>query len=184
MSKLKQQILWYQKAQWTMAGAMFLLTAAFYFAGYQPATRKLADLRNQIETQRNQLNTSQARARNLPIVALEVDKLRLRLERFDKKLPRQPEIDKFIKDVTQLNQQASLKKFGWQPGLPKRSSLFGELPISMNFEGDFVNVFNFLRQTEDMQRLTRVRNIQIKARDGKLGNVEVQLTMNIYFSEG
>ena len=48
----------------------------------------------------------------------------------------------------------------------------------------FLNACTFLRQTEEMQRLTRVRSISIRSKDGKLGQVEVQMAMNIYFAEG
>jgi hypothetical protein len=53
----------------------------------------------------------------------------------------------------------------------------------MNFEGDFQNVFSFIRQLEEMQRLTRVRSLTVKCKDGKLGHVDVSMAMNIYFSE-
>jgi Tfp pilus assembly protein PilO len=70
--------------------------------------------------------------------------------------------------------------------MPVRSELFDEQPVSLTFEGDFVNVFSFLRQTEEMQRLTRVKELKLRSSDrtGKSGQVEVELSMNIYFSEG
>ena len=63
---------------------------------------------------------------------------------------------------------------------------FAEWPISLKFEGDFMNVFSFLRKTEEMQRLTRLRGLRLKGLDhgGKAGQVQVELSMNIYFSEG
>ena len=35
---------------------------------------------------------------------------------------------------------------------------------------------------EEMQRLTRIRNMSVKAKDGELGCVQVQVSMNIYFA--
>jgi Tfp pilus assembly protein PilO len=69
--------------------------------------------------------------------------------------------------------------------MPVRSELFAEQPVSLKFEGDFLKVFSFLRQTEQMQRLTRVRELKIKNnRSNKPGQVEVELSMNINLTEG
>jgi hypothetical protein len=47
-----------------------------------------------------------------------------------------------------------------------------------------MSVFSFLRQTEQMQRLTRVKELKLKSSDraDKAGQVEVELSMNIYFA--
>jgi hypothetical protein len=65
----------------------------------------------------------------------------------------------------------------------RRQDLYGEIPIVMSFEGDSSNVFGFVRRLEEMQRLARVKQMTVKAKDGKPGQVDVSLTMNIYFSE-
>ena len=49
--------------------------------------------------------------------------------------------------------------------------------------GDFANVFSFIRRLEEMQRLTRVKSLSVHCKDGRLGQVDVNLAMNIYFSE-
>ena len=53
----------------------------------------------------------------------------------------------------------------------------------MTFEGDFLNVFGFLRELEGMQRLTRVKTLSVRCKDPKTGQVDVSMAMNIYFSE-
>lgn len=184
MRTLQSQIGWCARVQWVLGGALVALVVGFYFFGYRPQTRQLNSLNAQIHTQRQELDANQSRTKILPDVALDVNNLRKKLDKFDKQLPRSPELGQFIKEITQVSQQSSLRKLTVQPGAPKRSDLFAELPIFLKFEGDFVSVFSFLRHTEDMQRLTRVRNLSVKSRDTKFGNVEVQLTMNIYFSEG
>jgi Tfp pilus assembly protein PilO len=98
-------------------------------------------------------------------------------------LPKTAELGEFLRDLTPVSQQYAIRKLIHQPGTVKRLDLYGEIPITMNFEGDFQNVFSFLRQLEEMPRLTRVRNLTIKAKDGKLGQVDVNMAMNIYFSE-
>src|SRR5205814_9891581 len=114
--------------------------------------------------QSQELNEGRARAQNLPVIESEVEQLRTRLERFDKKLPKKPDMDQFMREITRVSELASLKKVTVQPGSPKRSELFSEMPIALNFTGDFTSVVNFLQQTEEMQRLTRVRSLAIKTK--------------------
>jgi Tfp pilus assembly protein PilO len=184
MRTLKSQFGWCVRVQWTLAVAMLVLAAGFYLFWYRPGENRLRDLKMQIEARQRELGSNQARASQLPEVTLAVDKLRVRLERFDKKLPKQQELGQFIKDITTLSRHSSLRKIDVRPGPAHRTELYSELPISFSFEGDFMDVFSFIRQTEDMQRLTRVRSVEIKNHNNKPGEVEVQLSMTIYFSEG
>ena len=67
--------------------------------------------------------------------------------------------------------------------MPTRAEQVRELPIKLQFEGDFTSVYAFLRNVEEMPRMTRVRGMQIKSRDRDAsGQVQVQLAMNIYFA--
>jgi Tfp pilus assembly protein PilO len=184
MRTLQSQMTGMRRVQYILAGVALVAAVGVYAMGIRPVSRRLADLEAQRVQRQEMLDQSESRASNLPKVALEVDRLRMKLERFDKRLPRQQELGPFIREITQLSQQSQLRKLTLQPSVPRTSDLYAELPISMNFEGDFMSVFAFLKQTEEMQRLTRVKNIIIRNKDAKLGQVEVQMSMNIYFSEG
>jgi Tfp pilus assembly protein PilO len=172
------------RVQWIMAGVMVLIIVAFYLVGFRPLSKRQAALAEEIISKRNTLQTEQEEARKLPEVTMEVNRLRTRVEKFDKKMPKQADIGNFIREINQLSQQTSLKKMTVTPGMPRKTTLYSELPISLNFEGDFVSVHAFLRQAETMQRLTRVRNVSVKTNDPVNGQVHVELSMNIYFSEG
>lgn len=180
MMSLQKQIIWIGRLQWTLAALIALSAGVFYFVAYRPQTQKLASLRGEAETRRQELYASRNQTSILPSVSQEVERLRSKLRRF-KAIPRQQELSQFIIDIAHLGQQSALKKFDLKPGLPTRDHKFNELPVQLTFEGDFVNVYSFLRHTEDLQRLTRVRGMDIRGRD-RLGQVKVQLTMNIYFA--
>jgi Tfp pilus assembly protein PilO len=180
MLSLQNKIVWLRRVQWTLAATTLVMAAGFYFMFYKPHMRRLADLQDQIEKYDSELIASKDQTRILPVVAADVERLKTRLAKF-KTLPRQQELAQFIKDIAQLGQQSSLKKFELTRGVPARGSQLNELPIQLTFEGDFVNVFSFLRHAEELQRLTRVPSMSINATD-KLGQVKVQMTMNIYFA--
>ena len=186
MRSLQTQAEWCARAQWVLGVAVAVIVIGFYAAVYRPNTQRLESLRLQIEANRQTLSGNSNKLQVLPDVKLQVASMRSRLDRFDKTVPRLPEIGPFINDITEISHQAGLRK-GWavEPGVPTQSELYREFPIALKFEGNFENVFAFLRRAELMQRLTRVKSLKVRSPDaGKSGQVQVELSMNIYFSEG
>ena len=152
----------------------------------QLASEGLVEVRPQVGTFVRGLTAKDVRDAWDVRVMLEVTAKQARLERFDKKLPKSPELHAFINNITEVSNQAGLRnKWTVEPGVPIRSDLYAEWPISLEFEGDFKSVFNFLRRAEEMQRLTRVKGLKVRGLNGtKTGQVQVELSMNIYFAEG
>ena len=171
------------RAQWIMSGLMAAVIVLFLVFGYRTGTQRLKELHLEIASRSQKLQTDQARTDTMKFLAEEVVRLDAKLQKFNKKLPRTAELGEFIRDMTQIAQQCAIRKVDSVPGLVKRQELYNEIPITMSFQGEFSGVFSFLRQLEDMQRLARVKNITVKTKDAKLGQVEVNMAMNIYFSE-
>jgi Tfp pilus assembly protein PilO len=185
MRALRLQAEWFARLQMMLGLAVIILLCGFIAFIYRPSSQRLDMLRQQGDDQRNRLNANRSQVRILPDVMLAVDKMQNRLERFDKRLPRQPDLGPFINDITEVSHQAALRKVQVEPGVPSRTELYTEWPIALKFEGDFTSVFAFLRRAEQMQRLTHVKGLKVRSADnGKSGQVQVELSMNIYFSEG
>ena len=183
MKPLQSQIAWCARAQWTMSLIMVSLIAAFFCFAFIPGNRRQGELRAQLDDKARELESTQARASNLLTLAEDVKRLQGKLDKQNKKLPRTAELGEFIGNLTPARQQYQIKKFVHQVGQIRRTELFGEIPITMTFEGDFLNVFGFLRELEGMQRLTRVKTLSVRCKDPKTGQVDVSMAMNIYFSE-
>jgi Tfp pilus assembly protein PilO len=180
MWSLQTQIKWSVRAQWVLATAIVLMLGSFYFFAYRPMSKQVRTLQQQIAANERDLTASQSQTSILPRVQAEVGNLRAKLAQY-KSLPQQHEMAQFIKDIAQLSQQTSLRKFDWKPGVPARNERCNEQPLQITFEGDFVNVFSFLRHAEDLQRLARVRNMNLRSKD-KDGQVKANLTMSIYYA--
>jgi Tfp pilus assembly protein PilO len=157
-----------------------VLLAGFYLVGYAPASRRLAELDRDIASTRSELNNTRGKANTLQLITKDVQKLKDKLER-SKKLPSQNDLPQFIKDVEFFSRKASLRGYSSNVLKPVRNDAYWQMPIELKFDGDFNNVFTFLQQTEAQQRLTRVKKIELKAKDRDPGQVQVTLTMNIYY---
>jgi Tfp pilus assembly protein PilO len=182
---LKDRLVWCRRIQWSLLAALFVLGGAVYLFWIRPENARLDGARQRIATAECELQQDQDRAKNLPKVEAEIAALRQRVARFDKELPKQPNMVQFINDVTRISQDASLKKFKWiLDTKPRMSDQMTEQPVLISFEGDFQSgVLQFLQGTEDMQRLTRVRKLDLKADEAHNGLVKAELSMNIYFGD-
>ena len=183
MRTLQSQIGWCARAQWVLGTAMCVMVVGFYLFAYRPAGIRMASLRQEIDIKQRELKDNQSRTKVRPELEQRVNELQRKVDRFDKKLPRQQDFGQFYNDITFLGRQSALTKCSVEPAaVPKRNDKFVELPIDLRFEGNFLNVFSFLRQIDQMQRLTRIHNLKVTSK-GHAGQVEVQLSMNIYYAE-
>src|SRR5207248_1525129 len=121
-----------------------------------------------------ELRANQTKASRRNDIATKNERLRIELDQI-KKPSRQEEFPDLIKELTRFSAQNSLKSFSYKPGTPVPSELFMERPLTLTFEGDGVSVFNFLRTTEQMPRLTRIRSVSLKTKDDRTGTVQAQV---------
>ncbi len=166
-----------------LAGTLAVCVGAFLVCYWRPGLNEQRALRSEIERRQTDLEANRDAGARLAAVTANVERTKLRLDRFNRKLPRQEELGQFVKEITNLSQQASLRRLSNQPGEVKRRDVFSERPIALSFEGNFNDVFTFLRQAEEMQRLTRVRSLNVRSIDAQQGMVDVQVVLSIYFSE-
>jgi Tfp pilus assembly protein PilO len=182
---LKDQLQRCRQAQYALTGALLLVAAGLYLLEIRPAVRQLDEVHKQYARAQWTLQQEQAETGKLPEVLKNIEELQQRVERFDKKLPKHLDLSPFIADIHRISEESSLKGLVEQPDTkPQRTDQFGEVPIKFTFKGDFqTGVMAFLRRTEDMQRLTRIQKLDIKADDAHDGQVNAELTMNIYYAE-
>ena len=183
MKNQRNQIGWSVRARWAMVGLMLFSAGMFYLTWWRPARRIQEGLRTAIDHAQADLQQTKSQLANLPELQAEVYRLQATWEPFSHRLPQKVEISPFMKEIGNLCQQTAIRKFTWQPGTIRKLDGLSEYPITMNFEGDVYSVFDFLKQAEEMQRITRVRNLTIRTKDSKLGQVEVQMAMNLYYAD-
>jgi Tfp pilus assembly protein PilO len=193
MAKLKNQITMAVRVQVALIALVGACAAAFYLGWYRPTNQKLADLADQTTLARRNLDLALAQARKVPIVRYAVAELQNKLK-YSKRLPAQPDLGEFINQITAISRQTKVRKLDYSfPGADLRNDNqdFNALPVELKIDGDFLSVFAFLKETENMPRLTRISSITIQGEtpdpdnaDSQTGDVQVDITMDLYFSEG
>lgn len=184
MNPLRNRFDLLRKTQTTLGLTTLAALVAFYVLGYHPVARRQAALREGISTALVDLQRSQDHGRALKALAREVQQLEEQVQSYGRQMPNKPQLGEFLGDITRVSQELGLQEWKYEPETPRRADACYELPIRMHFNGAFASTADFLRQIEDLQRMTRVKKLLIRSRDRKTGTVEVDLAMNIYFAEG
>ena len=170
------------KDSWIVLGVLAGLVSAAVVFMYVPQGKRLDELRTAIATQELELSANAAKAAVVPALLRQVESMKLRYKDFDRRLPRRRELGGFLREISGHLNQEDLSNQLIEPGNPSREELFHTLPIIMRFKGSYLALASFLKRIDRMERLTRVHTLKI-AREKKGGGLDIELQMNIYFTE-
>jgi Tfp pilus assembly protein PilO len=181
MGTLQRQIHFFAQAQRALHGVVLAGLVAFYALVFRPSDARLRQLNEAIASTRSQIKECRDRTNDLPAITRDVEALKLSL-RNAKQLVPQADMPKTLGEIAQYGHTAGLKSFRYEPDAERPDELFREQPIDITFEGDFMSAVRFLRDTEQMSGLTRVRRMVLKNANPRTGQVLVELSMHVYLA--
>jgi Tfp pilus assembly protein PilO len=172
------------RENWIVLGVLgAIVTAATVFL-YIPQGQKLDELRGQIAAAEASLESDGQKVAVVPDMVKQVQEMKARYKDFDRKLPKRKELGGFLREITGNLAEEKLANQSIEPATNTiREEFFQTLPIVMKFRGSYLSLASFLRRIDEMQRLSRIQKLKIEAnsRDGEALDIELQ--MNIYFTE-
>lgn len=109
--------------------------------------------------------------------------LKVMCKDFNRRLPSQQELGGFLKEISDiLAEEEGLSNQLIQPGNPTSDDQFNTLPIVMELSGPYLAVGRFLHRINEMERLARVHNLEVKL-DPTEDFVKARIQLNIYFTK-
>lgn len=174
-----------KKENWLIFPAVAAAVVAATMMMYVPQSRELKKLRTQIVSQQRSLKADSAMASVVPSLLEQVEAMQFRYKDFDRRLPKRQELGGFLRQISAHLERENLSGQLIEPGSPAHEEIFHTLPIIMRFNGSYLSVASFLKSLEGMERLTRVQKLRVThdAKAGLPGQLDVELHINIYFTE-
>ena len=171
-----------KRDNWVTLGVLAALLVGAMFILYLPQSNKLDEIRSQSASLKTQLEADAKKAAVVPAMVRWIDTMQKRYLGFDRRMPKRKELAAFLREISSILASERLSNQLTEPGNPTREELFHTLPIIMKFQGSYLSLASLLERIDEMERLTRVQKLTI-ARDPKHEELNIEIQMNIYFTE-
>ena len=176
-----------EKDSWIVLGILAVMVAGAVLFVYRGQGKKLDDLEISIAAGKAALKTRGQTVAIVPELVRRVEAMRTRYKNFDRRLPVRQELGGFLQDISAHLGDEKFSAQLIEPGSPTRENLFHTLPIIMRFKGSYLTSVDFLKRIDEMERLTRIQKLKITKKpvkgDEDEGKVDIELQLNIYFTE-
>jgi type IV pilus assembly protein PilO len=133
-----------------------LVCAVYVYFLYLPATSTLEGIRDQQLQLQRKLAEVRTVAGNEEAVKAEIAVLEKKLDVALRQLPDSKELPVLLTDITSLGKNAGLEFKAFRPKEEARRDFYAEVPIDIEFTGDFHEIATFF---DEISRLPRIVNV-------------------------
>ena len=163
----------------------FILLLGVAVLGYQymirPANKHLAEAKGQVETKLAKLAEFERANAATEGLTKQLEELQEAVEFFESKLPPTNEIDKVLRDVTVIAEKLGLKPKTIRTLTKKNNSGYIEQPLKMELEGNFNSFYSFLLELEQLPRIMKIRELELKKQKKGEGQITANFIVSIFF---
>jgi Tfp pilus assembly protein PilO len=137
----------------------------------------LMALNAQVDTLSQEVSTKDQMEYQLQAIQEEIREIKVQLEGFERRLPKEVEMDVLLLQLHQIAEQSGLKIIAIQPqGLSAEGS-FPYFSLDLSAEGRFPQFYHFLYLLGEIPRLTAIKKISVSS-DGMSGRSHLDLQLN------
>jgi type IV pilus assembly protein PilO len=162
------------------AVGLAIIGAAAYFLVLSPLQIKVDQLRTQNEALQRELIQSRAIAAELPRFLLEVAELEVKINVLKDKLPTEREMPTFYRSMSDAGIQAGLGVSLFQPRDGVVKDYYVEIPITVNAEGSYHQIGEFIERVARLPRVALVKEMKLGAQKKPGSPVRADLMLATY----
>lgn len=154
---------------------------ASFFLVFKPQNDAIERAAAEIEHKQEMLNQlSQETSRNADLRAAN-ERIVGRIGEIEDRLPSDKEVDRVIRQVSDLAVRAGLQSPALKNGKSVQAANYWERPLELTTQGSFKGFYEFLLMLERMPRITRIPSMKLVRSKSAEGQMDVTFTLSIYF---
>lgn len=171
-----------EKKQIIIIAVMLIMVVGFVFLQYLPMSKAVAESKQQQKIAQQQAEDDAAKNVKLPSMQEQVENLRQKVGDYDSKIPQDRDFGKFMQDITAFMSKNNLKDQLVKPAVEMNFEQVSIIPVSIECSGTFTEIFNFLKDFEQSQRLFSLENVRLE--NDKYGdNLKLYAKCNIFYRQ-
>lgn len=147
-----------------LGGVIVIIVVLCWTYVIGPAYRNL-DAKNQEYTKLEyDLNEKKKVAEDRKVFETKLENLKIELELMKSQLPDQKEIPNLLKTISSLGKESGLQFLLFRPKSEIPKDFYAEIPVELQFEGDFHEVATFFSNVGNLDRIINIGNVAISRR--------------------
>lgn len=164
MNDLLDKILDRSKGQKiAILAVIVVLLAALYFSFlFDPRSKEIAKLAEEVEIARNERDKKGQQAANLPRLQKDLSELELKLKKAVAQLPNKKEMDELLRTIATKAQESGLEVLLFRPRGENYQDFYAEIPVEITVKGNFHDAISFFDEVGRLNRLINIDNIGFK----------------------
>lgn len=135
----------------------------FHKYTYRPLEVKLKKVKNEVVTKQARLKVAREKADRLDQLKADYELLRIRVEEAEKRLPREKEIPRLLREITNAGRDFKIDISNLQPQAEEPQQYYILHPFGMTLDTNYHSLAYFLTEIGQLERIFHVRNLSLKA---------------------
>lgn len=170
--KLWQQLL-------IFAGLTIATLVLFVYFAWTPQSNQLARIGKERVAEEQKIEAARATLAKLERTKRNAPKTEAKIVKIGRKMPSEPELPSLIVQLQNIANDAGISIIRFSPSEPKALSGYGQLDVSIEYQGTYQSIDDFLYRLENSPRAMRVDNFNIGRSSGQPGYPLLRGSMTI-----
>lgn len=158
-----------------------MLVADFVLFGYLPSHKRMKSVKRARAEQRAIIAKASAEGKQLPVLKQRLQKLQKTVANYDANIPTQRALGVFLQQIANLMTEHNLSKQVVVPGKEVKAGGLNCIPVSMRCKGRLLEMFEFYKRLQNLDRLVRIEQIKLVNDTDFSGEVSMQTEVVIYY---
>jgi Tfp pilus assembly protein PilO len=159
-------------------GVTLLIVAVWYVALYSPKSADLSKAHGDLTSAEANQQTLKAQLSNLRGLEANRAKQQAVLQKLSAAVPPTPDLATFILQANDIATQSGVSFLQVSPGIPSAGSP-SPIALSMQIEGTFYQVYDYLNRLENMQRLVLIDSLSLSSKGQGAGTSDPLLGVSV-----
>jgi type IV pilus assembly protein PilO len=162
-------------------GLMLGILGGAWQVGFKRLSAQRVALEERIKEKQNVLNVITASGKTAGKLDDEIAKLRADIDRFDQRIPKTKSEYSVQQDLSRIATQCGITITSTKPLNIVKGPRCHELPIELVFAGEFASFYDFMREVESLERITRIHQMQVGRAEDPHQPTSGKVTISIFY---
>ncbi|MFT3788838.1 MAG: type 4a pilus biogenesis protein PilO [Tepidisphaeraceae bacterium] len=162
-------------------GLLLGVLGGAYQVGFKRLGEQQKAIQQQIRDKQAVLDMIAASGRRAGQLDVEVAKLRSDIDLFDQRIPKTKSEYAVQQDLARIAAKCNVSITSTRPLNVVKGPRCHELPMEVLFTGDFASFYDFLREVESLERITRIHQMQLGRGDDPTKPTTGKVTISIFY---